>query len=86
MIPGQRDGRRGRDGTQILLAAKQVDLAIEQTGPFCVRLGSSASAVEVEVCRIRRFTKVHGLRFNRLAGSSADYKILCDQLLSIVRL
>ena len=75
-----------RSALQILTAAKHLDLAIEQTGPYCVRLGTSASAVEVEVCRIRRFTKVHGLRFKRMAGGSESYKSLCELLLSVVRL
>ena len=71
---------------QIVAAAKHMDLAIEQTGLYCVRLGNRSSVIEVEVCRIRRFNKVHGLRFKRMTGSSESYKNLCELLLSVVRL
>jgi hypothetical protein len=71
--------------TQLMGAAKELDLAIEPTGPYTVRLGSADSAVEAEVCRLRLFAKVHGVRFRRLAGSSEAYKTLCAQLLGAAR-
>jgi len=74
-----------RDG-QVVQAAKQLDLAIEQLGPFVVRIGGPSSVIEVEVCRLLRFSKVHGIRFRRMTGTSEAYKSLCERLLSILRL
>ena len=71
---------------QVLEAAKELDLAIEPTGAYTVRVSNSAVAAEVEVCRLRRFSKVHGLRFKRLVGTSEDYKSLCKELLSKIHM
>lgn len=47
---------------------------------------SDAVVVEVEVCKLPRLKNLHGLRFKRVSGSSAFYKILCEKLLATTQL
>ncbi|KAJ1552172.1 Serine/threonine-protein kinase par-1 [Cladochytrium tenue] len=39
---------------------------------------------EIEVCKLPRLKNLHGLRFKRVAGSTSDYKDVCERILSSV--
>ncbi|KAI9144137.1 kinase-like domain-containing protein [Paraphysoderma sedebokerense] len=41
---------------------------------------------EVEVCKLPRLKNLHGLKFKRLAGPSAEYKDICEKILASVSL
>ncbi|RKP00067.1 hypothetical protein CXG81DRAFT_13670 [Caulochytrium protostelioides] len=41
---------------------------------------------EIEVCKLPRLKNLHGLRFKRVAGSSGDYKEICEKILESVQL
>jgi len=41
---------------------------------------------EIEVCKLPRLNNLHGLRFKRVAGSSTDYKEVCELILGAVDL
>ncbi|KAJ3158829.1 Map microtubule affinity-regulating kinase [Geranomyces michiganensis] len=42
--------------------------------------------IEIEVCKLPRLKNLHGLRFKRVAGSSNDYKDVCEKILATVSL
>ena len=42
--------------------------------------------VEIEVCKLPRLNNLHGLKFKRLSGPSADYKDICGKLLATVQI
>ena len=65
---------------QVTLASRTLNLATETSGPYTLRVGDASSVAEVEVCRLPRLTKMYGLRFKRLVGTSEGYKALCQQL------
>ncbi|KAJ3178076.1 Map microtubule affinity-regulating kinase [Geranomyces variabilis] len=50
--------------------------------------GGAADAlkIEIEVCKLPRLKNLHGLRFKRVAGSSNDYKDVCEKILATVSL
>jgi MAP/microtubule affinity-regulating kinase len=48
--------------------------------------GAEVIKIEVEVCKLPRLKNLHGFRFKRLSGASADYKTVCEQLLSNIQL
>lgn len=48
--------------------------------------GKDALKIEVEVCKLPRLNNLHGLRFKRVSGSSADYKEVCEQILASINL
>lgn len=48
--------------------------------------GKEILKIEVEVCKLPRLNNLHGLRFKRVSGSSADYKEICEQLLTSINL
>ncbi|KAG4100259.1 Pkinase-domain-containing protein [Neocallimastix lanati (nom. inval.)] len=41
---------------------------------------------EVEICKLPRLNNMHGLKFKRLSGTTADYKEICEKLLNTVEL
>lgn len=41
---------------------------------------------EIEICKLPRLRNLHGLRFKRISGTSADYKDACEKLLETVAL
>ncbi|KAJ3213166.1 hypothetical protein HDU67_003219 [Dinochytrium kinnereticum] len=41
---------------------------------------------EIEVCKLPRLKNLHGLRFKRVGGSSADYKEICEKVLASLSL
>ena len=41
---------------------------------------------DIEVCELPRLKNLHGLRFKRLGGPSAQYKDVCSKILQIIRL
>lgn len=41
---------------------------------------------EVELCKLPRLKNLHGLRFKRMAGSSNDYKEVCEKLVATLQL
>ncbi|KAJ3053396.1 Serine/threonine-protein kinase par-1 [Rhizophlyctis rosea] len=53
---------------------------------FCQPAGAGKDALkfEIEVCKLPRLKNLHGLRFKRVAGSSADYKDICEKILVTV--
>ena len=55
---------------------------------FCQPGGAAKDALkfEIEVCKLPRLKNLHGLRFKRVAGSSADYKYVCEKILGTVML
>ena len=48
--------------------------------------GKDVLKIEVEVCKLPRLNNLHGLRFKRVSGSSADYKEVCEQILASINL
>ncbi|KAI8620738.1 kinase-like domain-containing protein [Chytriomyces sp. MP71] len=42
--------------------------------------GKDGCKFEIEVCKLPRLKNLHGLRFKRLAGSSTDYKDICEKV------
>jgi MAP/microtubule affinity-regulating kinase len=48
--------------------------------------GKEPLKVEIEICKLPRLNNLHGLRFKRLHGSSADYKEFCEKLLETLEL
>ncbi|KAJ3339763.1 Map microtubule affinity-regulating kinase [Entophlyctis luteolus] len=42
--------------------------------------GKDGVKFEVEICKLPRLKNLHGLRFKRLAGTSADYKDICEKV------
>ncbi|RKO86080.1 KA1 domain/Ssp2 C-terminal domain-containing protein [Blyttiomyces helicus] len=48
--------------------------------------GKDAVKFEVEICKLPRLKNLHGLRFKRVAGPSADYKDVCEKILASVAL
>ncbi|KAJ3078968.1 Serine/threonine-protein kinase par-1, partial [Rhizoclosmatium hyalinum] len=42
--------------------------------------GKDGVKFEIEVCKLPRLKNLHGLRFKRLAGSSTDYKDICEKV------
>ena len=42
--------------------------------------------VEIEVCKLPRLNNLHGLKFKRLSGPSAEYKDICGKLLATVQI
>jgi MAP/microtubule affinity-regulating kinase len=42
--------------------------------------------IEIEVCKLPRLNNLHGLKFKRTSGSSADYKEVCEKLLGAIQL
>lgn len=41
---------------------------------------------EVEVCKLPRLKNLHGLKFKRLGGTTAEYKEICESLLSSLQI
>jgi len=41
---------------------------------------------EVEICKLPRLNNMHGLKFKRLSGTTADYKEICEKLLNTVEI
>ncbi|KAJ3205049.1 Serine/threonine-protein kinase par-1 [Entophlyctis luteolus] len=74
--------------------AKGVVIALEKNGvtynivtPYLMECfwtnpaaGKDGVKFEVEICKLPRLKNLHGLRFKRLAGTSADYKDICEKV------
>jgi len=55
------------------------------SSPFLITIDENCK-MEVEVCLLPRLRNLHGVRFKRLSGSSAEYKELCEKILTSLTL
>ncbi|KAI8808612.1 KA1 domain/Ssp2 C-terminal domain-containing protein, partial [Cladochytrium replicatum] len=42
--------------------------------------GNDIVKIEIEICKLPRLKNLHGLRFKRVGGSSAEYKEVCEKI------
>eukprot|EP00158_Paraphelidium_tribonemae_P005171 Partr_v1_DN27202_c0_g2_i1_m38488 putative Map microtubule affinity-regulating kinase len=59
---------------------------VEMSCPSPTDFGGENTVIEVEVCKLPRLKNLHGLRFKRISGASADYKTACDAIMASIKL
>jgi len=59
---------------------KEMKVDYRSTSPYCLSFAITNVTLEMEVCKFPRLSNVYGIKFNRLEGDPLDYKEICEDL------